>query len=88
MDKVDNIQFFDLTTGEEFFGQDFARYGESGVYYKDGAYAPMWTGDFRFTDGTKKENEVPIEPLVFGDMSTSAENFGNIHNLRHDDLAK
>lgn len=74
MDKVDNIQFFDLTTGEEFFGQDFAGYGESGVYYKDGAYAPMWTGDFRFTDGTKKENEVPIEPLVFGDMSTSAEN--------------
>ena len=75
MDKVDNIRFFDLTTGEEFFGQDFAGYDESGVYYKDGAYAPMWTGDFRFTDGTKKENVLTnLNQIVFADLKTSSGN--------------
>lgn len=70
MGEVENIRFFDLTTGEEFFGQSFPNMG----YYNGSAYAPMWTGDFRFTDGTTKEKDVPIEPLVFGDMSTGAEN--------------
>lgn len=71
MEKIENIKFYDLSTGEEFTGKDFGGYFETGVYYKNGAYAPMWTGDFRFTDGTTEEKRAPIEPLVFGDMKSS-----------------
>lgn len=75
MDKVDGIRFFDLTTGEEFSPQDFSGNEHLGLDYINGAYAPMWTGDFRFTDGTKRQVATSgTNQLLFADIATSSGN--------------
>lgn len=70
MEEVEGVRFYDLATGDEFAPYDYTTTysGETTIYY-DGAYSPMWTGDFMFKDGNEPAEVATSSVLLYADMA-------------------
>ncbi len=71
MEEVEGIRFYDLATGAEFTPHDYKpTYSGETTYYYEGAYSPMWTGDFVFTDAAASPEDVASSNLLlYADMA-------------------
>lgn len=68
MDEVEGVKFYDLESGEEITPMDHASYGQSGVYYHNGAYSLAWTGNIRIASSAARD-VASTNRIVYADMS-------------------